>query len=95
MTRQDILNTVKDRVVYAPKEDYYDEPYTMAYVVFCGKTFSDYGDTQSQALNNLLVHISNWLDDQKQKDVDRKLDEQKTYQKEDENQLQEYLRKTK
>jgi hypothetical protein len=98
MTRQELLVSVDKRIVYIPKEDYYDKPYILAKVVFCGKEYSASVGTESISVqtaqeigrSNILEKVNKWLDKQEVAERERRL-RSEPYEEMDKERLREYL----
>jgi hypothetical protein len=99
MSRDELLASVKNRMIYIPGEDYYDKSTITAKVVFCGIDYVstvmvepslsiDY--TRNMACANIMANINKWLDKKEIEEQERRLKSQ-PYEELDNERLQEYL----
>jgi hypothetical protein len=98
MSRNELLASVKNRMIYIPGEDYYDKPVITAKVVFCGIEYVStvmvqpplVESARSMACTNIMAQVNKWLDKKEIEEQERRLKSQ-PYEELDNERLQEYL----
>ena len=99
MSRDELLASVKNRMIFIPGEDYYDKPIITAKAVFCGIEYMStvmiqpsmsIDSARSMACTNIIAQINKWLDKKEIEEKERRLKSQ-PYEELDNERLQEYL----